>query len=654
MVERSTDASLKAGRDAIARHAWEDAFDLLSAADASETLEAEDLERLGEAAFWIGRAPDCIRFRERSAAEYTKAGNCRGAARVALALVVNHFWQRSFAVGAGWFAKAQRLLEEEAESPEHGELANLRTHLLIAGGDLDGALKSARNAFEIGRRFGDPDLQAHGLSKQGSILIRKGEVAEGMALIDESMASAVGGELGPVATAEIYCTTISACHRIGDYRRAAEWTEAAEECAVRPGMADYPGDCRAHRVGILRMHGTWTEAEREAEEAARVEGGESSHVGMALYEVGEIHLRRGELSAAEEAFLRAEEMGKAPQPGLSLLRLAQGKVEAAASSIAGALADESWDRLARARLLPAAVEIAIAAGDVPGARVAADELQGIAESYGTAAFEAACRCAQGAILLAEGDATEAATRFRNGCRLWKEVEAPYEVARGRMALAEALRARGDVDGSATEARAALSAFERLGTLPDVQRASQLLEDTEKASSAHAAPNRRIVRTFMFTDIVRSTNLLEAIGDDAWADLLRWHDQALRSQFTTHGGEEIDHAGDGFFVAFVDVESAIACAVAIQRALADHRRTHGFSPPVRIGLHASEATSQGSGYHGQGVHRAARIGALANGGEILVSQETLAAAATVFDTSPPRSVSLKGISEPAAVVGVLWQ
>lgn len=163
-----------------------------------------------------------------------------------------------------------------------------------------------------------------------------------------------------------------------------------------------------------------------------------------------------------------------------------------------------------------------------------------------------------------------------------------------------------------------------------------------------------MRTFMFTDIVGSTSLVEAIGDEAWAAVLRWHDQALRSQFAAHHGEEIDHAGDGFFVAFVDVESAIACAVAIQRALAEHRQTHGFSPQVRIGVHASEATSQGTGYHGKGVHRAARIGALADGGEILVSQETLAAAAAPFDTSAPRTVKLKGMSEPATVVAIRWQ
>jgi class 3 adenylate cyclase len=647
-----SDDLLRAGRDAIARQAWKDAFDRLAAADASTDLGAQDLESLGDAAFWLGRLHDCIRFRERSAAAYTQAGDRRGAARVSLALAGNHFWQRSIAVGAGWFAKAQRLLEDEDESPEHGELATWRAHMLIAGGKLDEALQSARSAFEIGRRLRDPDLEAHGLNLEGTILIRQGEVARGMALIDESMASAVGGELGPFATATIYCTTISACHRIGDYRRAAEWTDATERCAVRPGMADFPGDCRAHRVGILRMQGTWSEAEREAEQAARVEGGEPTHVGMALYEVGEIRLRRGDLAAAEEAFRRAEDLGKTPQPGRSLLRLAQGKLEAATSSIAAALADESWDRLARARLLSAAVEIAVAAGDVEAARLAADELEGIAESYGTASLEAACACARGAALLAEGDANAAAASLRRGWRQWKEVEAPYEVARARLALAEALHAQADAEGSASEARAAISTFEQLGTRPDVERANRLLEDVEGATQA--GTDRRLVRTFMFTDIVGSTNLVEAIGDDAWSALLRWHDQALRSQFAAHAGDEIDHAGDGFFVAFVDVESAIACAVAIQRALAEHRQAHGFSPQVRIGLHASEATSQGAGYHGKGVHRAARIGALAGAGEILVSQETLAAATTAFDTSAPRSASLKGMSEPATVVGVLWQ
>jgi class 3 adenylate cyclase len=371
---------------------------------------------------------------------------------------------------------------------------------------------------------------------------------------------------------------------------------------------------------------------------------------MALYEIGEIRLRRGDLAAAEDAFRRADDLGKTPQPGLALLRLAQGKVHAASSLIASALEDESWDRLARARLLPAAVEIALAAGDAAGARVAADELQSIADTYGAPAFEAAARSAHGALLFAEGDAAAAATELRRGRNLWRQVGVPYELARIRLALAEVLSEQGDVEGGAGEAQAALAIFERLGAKPDTVRARRLSDGAGNA----LASNRQIVRTFMFTDIVDSTSLVEAMGDDSWAGVLRWHDEALRSRFTASQGEEIDQAGDGFFVAFADPDTAIACAVAIQRDLAEHRRAHGFSPRVRIGVHASTATTQGTGYQGKGVHRAARIGALAEGGEVLVSAETLTAASTPFETAQPRTVALKGMAEPATLVSVVWR
>ncbi|MGQ0571629.1 MAG: adenylate/guanylate cyclase domain-containing protein, partial [Armatimonadota bacterium] len=160
--------------------------------------------------------------------------------------------------------------------------------------------------------------------------------------------------------------------------------------------------------------------------------------------------------------------------------------------------------------------------------------------------------------------------------------------------------------------------------------------------------------FMFTDIVKSTSLVEAVGDVAWLDLIRWHDQTLRSLFARHGGEEIDHAGDGFFIAFNDAAAAVECAVAIQRTLADHRRGHGFSPQLRIGLHTAAATRAGQGYKGKGVHEAARIAALAEGEQIVASHETVNGAPTRFGASEPRTVSLKGFSEPVQVVTIDWR
>ena len=162
-----------------------------------------------------------------------------------------------------------------------------------------------------------------------------------------------------------------------------------------------------------------------------------------------------------------------------------------------------------------------------------------------------------------------------------------------------------------------------------------------------------MKTFLFTDIVRSTDLVSAIGDDAWLDVVRWHDEKLRSLFAGHGGEEVDHAGDGFFVAFDDPASAIGCAVAIQRALADHRRAHGFAPSVRIGVHATAATRSGRIYRGKGVHEAARIAALAEGDEIIASRDTVTSSARSITVVDAREVRLKGISDPVEIVRIDW-
>lgn len=417
------------------------------------------------------------------------------------------------------------------------------------------------------------------------------------------------------------------------------------------------GECRVHRVQIMHLRGAWAKAEQEARRACDEYRGWNvglGHAGNALYEIGEIRLHKGDFSAAEDAFRQAHELGEEPQPGMSLLRLAQGKVEAAASSIRRALADVSLSPLDRARRLPAQFEIALVAGDMDSARSAAMELERIAKTYKASALEASSACTRGALELAEGDTSAACRSLREGLRLWQEVDVPYEVARARMLLATACRVEGDEETAVLELQAAHSAFERLGAVPDARRAAHSLGRDATAAGAQLGAISASIRTFMFTDIVKSTTLVEAIGDEAWEDLMRWHDVTLRSLFARHEGEEIDHAGDGFFVAFKTTPPAIECAVAIQRALADHRRLHGFSPQVRIGLHTAKATYRDSQYRGKGVHQAARIAALAEAGEVLASENTLGADLKRFTASKPRKVLLKGISAPVQVVSIDWR
>jgi class 3 adenylate cyclase len=364
-------------------------------------------------------------------------------------------------------------------------------------------------------------------------------------------------------------------------------------------------------------------------------------------------MRRGDLVAAQKAFKQAHELGRDPQPGLALLYLAEGKTDGACACIDQAL-DEEPRELHRARLLPTQVEVALTTGDLAKANAAAEELDTISQTYGSDALEAAASLARGRIFLAEGNARPAARDVRQALRLWQEIGAPFEVAQSRMLLAFAYLAEGNADSGVLELEAAASAFDRLGAIPDAQRAREKLDSLgiRRTTSDDAEGGDK--RTFMFTDIVRSTRLAEAIGDQAWADVVRWHDEALRSLFAEHGGEEIDHAGDGFFVAFIEPAAAVECAVAVQRALSEHRSVHGFAPQVRIGVHTAEAARSGASYRGKGVHEAARIAAMAEGGEVLVSAGTIADSRCRFPVSPARRVELKGVSEPVELVTIDWE
>jgi class 3 adenylate cyclase len=306
----------------------------------------------------------------------------------------------------------------------------------------------------------------------------------------------------------------------------------------------------------------------------------------------------------------------------------------------------------RARLLPAQVEIALARGDAETASHAVEELESIAVKVSRPAFEAAALTARGELLVHQDEAAEALPVLRRAWRLWSEVDLPYESARARELYGKALLAAGDETAAHRDLRAARGAFERLGASLDLQRVAGLLGD-DVGRAVSESP--RLVRTFMFTDIVTSSDLVGLIGDEAWEKLLRWHDRELRASFARNGGEEVKHTGDGFFVAFERAVDGVGCAVDIQRRLARHREEHGFAPLVRIGLHTTEASHQGRDYSGRGVHVAARIEASAGGEEILVSSAVIEETGALrFPLSEPRVVTLKGITDPVEVRSVAWR
>ena len=467
---------LGAARRALARRSWTEAFDLLTKAEAAGvSLDADDLEALGEAALWAGHPQESIDARQRAFAAHTRAGRPRRAALVAMALVANYSLRLNHAVAGGWLSTARRLLEQEPEGVEHGYLAFTETMALTGQREFGAALARARQVRDYGRRHGDPDLQVLGLALEGFALARQGRMAEGMALLDEAMTSTLGGQTGPFATAMTYCRTLGVCVDAFDYRRALEWTRAVESCSVGSQPGGFAGDCRTHKVVLLKVRGEWARAEDEARAAcAEADTFCLNHSAMATYELGELRLRAGDLHSADQAFRRAHELGLEPQPGLALLRLAEGHAQQAAASITRALAAFGGDGLRRAHLLPAQVEIALAVGDLATARAAASDLAGIATEFGTTALVAASEAALGAVAATEAK-HDAVERLRNASRLWLECEAPYEAARTRLLLAEVLHTRGNASDAALEAQAARTQFERLGAQPDLQRATRVLE-----------------------------------------------------------------------------------------------------------------------------------------------------------------------------------
>jgi class 3 adenylate cyclase len=643
-----TSDRLEQGRTALDGKGWRQAYEILAELDGSERLEAEDLNRLADAAWWTGRMDEAIEARTRAYAARLDRGEQRAAALSALHLARDHELKRSGLQGA-WLARAERLLKGEEECPEHGFLERIRSRLALAAGDFDAAIAHAERTLELGSRFGNRDLMALGLHDKGSALVRQGDAETGLALIDEATIAAVSGELSQYATGIVYCGVIAASRDVADLARAGNWTEAAKSWCDRQAISGFPGVCRVNRAEVMRLRGSWPEAEEEIRTAVtELNEFAPSVAATAFYELGELQLRMGDLAAAEDAFRQAHGLGVEPQPGLALLRLASGDVDAARRGIRRALSDETRNRLTRARLLPATVQIALAAGEVEDAKVASEELAEIAQDYGTPSLIAHAAAAAGAVALAEQDADAALQELRRAIRLYQEVETPYEAAQARMVGADAYRLEGDTDAAELELRAAHATFDRLGAPRDARRAAEAL-----GRLAATTGGERTGRTFLYTDICDSTPLVEAIGDEAWTGLVGWHNRTLRALFGEHGGEEVDHSGDGFFVAFPDPKSAVECAAAVQRRLAAHRRTNGFAPEVRIGVHAAEASRSASGYSGKGVHEAARVGALGGPGEIYASLST-AQLVDGLAHSEPQTVTLKGISQPVEVVTIDWR
>lgn len=591
-----------------------------------------------------------IETKERAFKVHLAAKDRIRAGYMAVQLCREYLFTGRASIGAAWLRRAERLLEGEAESYAHGYLALAHADGARQAGQLEAALELAERAVRIGGQSGDADLESLALTALGTIKIAAGAVNEGLELLDEATVAATNGELSPFVTGVTYCNMISVCRDLADYSRAGEWTEAAERWCERQSISGFPGICRVHRAEIVALAGAWERAEDELVRATRELGAFNATPPMAdgFYALAHIRYLKGDLESAEEAVRQAHTLGRSPQPLLALIRLAQGNVHTAAKAIASALAEQPWDRVVRTRLLPAQVQIAVAAGDVATARAAAEELDGLVATYDALAMQAESDLAWGRVLLAEGDPVPAARRLRSAIDEWGRVVAPYEVAVARWLLAGALRAVHDEDAADLEIEAAAKELTRLGARRAVEAISR---EIQAAADRRAGPTQARM-TFMFTDIVGSTNLAELLGDEAWDQLLRWHDETLREAVMRKGGEVVNSTGDGFFVAFDSARRGVESAIDVQRILADHRRTTGFAPMVRIGLHTAEANRHGSDYTGVGVHVASRVAGLAGGGEIVVTADTLAEAGDL-PVSGRSEADLRGLGAPVQVATLDW-
>jgi class 3 adenylate cyclase len=576
------------------------------------------------------------------------------AAKVALLLAYLASRRLAMSVAAGWKANAVRLLEGEPEGPVHAYLPILDMFSAISVGELKQGLAIADEVIDTARRTGNREAESLAKAFKGYGLIASGEWMDGLALIDEATAVALAGGAGLRSASDVYCVTIAACRNFADFRRAGEWTEKADRWMSQHSLGGYSGVCRVHRAELKRLHGDWDEAEKDALNAcAELERYQMfDGVGQAYYEVGEVRLNMGDLEGAEAAFNKSYEFGVDPQPGMALLLLARGKADEAARALERSLSGKqsSLDLLKLTLVLPAQVEVALTRDDVVTARTAIEELERIASEYERPAFKAMVATAIGQLALHEGDHARAINELSSAWRSWNEIGFPFESAKARALLGQAHIAAGDAEVARMELGAARSVFERLGAKPDLRQVEGLLFSLDPGRSGE-----RVTKTFMFTDIVTSTELIGVIGDERWESLLAWHDRTLRSAFSEHNGVEVNHTGDGFFVSFDKAKDAVEAAVTIQRRLASHFREHGFAPSVRIGLHADEATLEGSNYRGRGVHLASRVGSAAEGDEIVISATVNEALTGIgHPVSEARWVELKGIEEPVQLHTIEWR
>jgi len=460
---------LDAARTAFARREWSDAYDAFLALDGASDLDSEDVGLFATAAFLIGRDLEFHRLIERSFRSHSRAGRQTQAARDAFWLALVCLFRGEMGQSNAWIERGRRQIGS-IECVERGYLQIPDIELTLSRDDAAMAHDLAAEVCALAERYGDADLLAVSRHLQGRAAIRLGEVPRALALLDETMLAVSRGELSPIMTGLMYCSVIRACSEVCEFGRAREWTLALSRwCDEQPGMVAFTDSCMVHRAEVLQFQGAWQDAlAAMLRLCERCAAGNRKPPAAAFYLQAEVHRLRGNHALADAAYRAASQAGFEPQPGLALLRAAQGRADAAAAAIRR-LTAAAGDPLERARLLPAHVEIMLGVGDLDEAQRACDELDRLCERLCTDVMRALSQQARGETLLRQGDALAALPFLRRAFQFWDRLAFPYQAARLRVRIGEACRELGDEEACRLEDDAARTAFERLGAAGELTR-----------------------------------------------------------------------------------------------------------------------------------------------------------------------------------------
>jgi len=460
---------LNQGRTHFDRHEWSAAHAQFALADHETALDPADVERMATAAYLIGLDTESATAWSRAYHEHLANGDWALAGRCAFWMGFGLMMRGEYAQAGGWLARARRQLDQsDVDRPEQGLILIPLALQQFEEGEVPAAFATFTEIGVIGKRWGSADLMAVSHLGCGHALIRFGRMADGVALLDEAMVYVTAGEVTPVLVGLIYCGMIEVCHEIYDLRRARQWTDALSRwCESQPDLVPYRGECLVHRAEIMQIHGAWPDAMAQVVEACERLSDPPGQpaIGYAFYQRAEMLRLQGDFSGADEAYRRASEWGRTVQPGLSLLRLAQGHGDAAESAMRRE-ALEIQDHSRRCRLLPAYVEVMLGVGDAKAARTGANQLADIATEITYLPLRAASWQATGAVLLMEGRPDRALESLRRAETAWQKLTIPYEAARVRTLIGQCCRELGDEETAQLEFDAALRAFRQLGARPD--------------------------------------------------------------------------------------------------------------------------------------------------------------------------------------------